>query len=140
MCTVASCLCISVMLGLSVGQLSQIWIKEVSQEALCPCGLGAPSSRDQSRTQSQVQGFCGIESSRTCLGSVETLDGTGQPDESFETLDASAAVMHQLVFAHSSATARREREGSVIQDWYTLSTGPHNSVNTQKSDVLSKYI
>ncbi len=48
MCTVASCLCVSVMLGLSVWQLSQVGIKEVSQEALYPGGLGAPSSRDQS--------------------------------------------------------------------------------------------
>lgn len=56
---------------------------------------------------------------------METLDGTGQPDESFETLDVSAAVVHQLVFSHSSATAgrkKREREGSLSPDQYIFST------------------
>lgn len=99
------------MLRLSVWQLSQVWIKEVSQKALHPGGLGASSSRDQRWIQSQVQGLCGVESGRASLGSVETLDGAGQPDESLETLDGSAAVVHQLVFSHSSATGgRQERE------------------------------
>lgn len=92
------------MLGISVWQLSQVRIKEVSQEALHPGGLGASSRRDQRRIENQVQGLCGAESGRASLGGVETLDGAGQPDESLETLDGSAAVVHQLVFSHSSAT------------------------------------
>lgn len=98
------CLCIKVTLGLSVWLLSQVGIKEVSQEALHPGGLGAHSSRDQRWIQRQVQDLCGAVRSRPSLGGVETLDGAGQPDESLETLDVSAAVVHQLVFGHSSAT------------------------------------
>lgn len=40
---------------------------------------------------------------------METLDGAGQPDEPLEALDVSAAVVHQLVFAHGSATAGGQR-------------------------------
>lgn len=110
MCTAASCLCIKVMLGLSVWLLSQVRIKQVSQEALHPGGLGASRSRDQRWVQSQVQDLCGVvRSSRPGLGRVETLHGAGQPDQSLEALDVSAAVVHQLVFGHSSATVGRER-------------------------------
>lgn len=97
------------MLGLPVWQLSQVGIKEVSQEALHPGGLGVPSRRDQRWIHSQVQDLCGVESSRPSLGSVETLDGARQPDESLETLNVSAAVVHQLVFSHRTATAGRWR-------------------------------
>lgn len=95
------------LLGLSVWQLSHVRIKEVSQEALHPCGLRAPSTGDQLRIQSQVEG------SRPGLGGVETLDGAGQPDESLETLNVSAAIVHQLMFGHGSATAGEERAGRV---------------------------
>lgn len=107
---------ISVLLGLSVWQVG---IQEVSQEALHPGGLGASSSRDQRWIQSQVQDLCGVESSRPSLGSVETLDGAGQPDESLQTLDVSAAVVHQLVLGHRSTAAGRT--GSIC--WSGLSTG-----------------
>lgn len=90
-----------------IRQLNEVWIKEVSQQTLHPAGLGTPSSRDQCWVEGQVHGLCGTECSRASLGSVETLDGAGQPDESLETLDVSTPVVHQLVFSHSSATAGR---------------------------------
>ena len=108
MCAVAPCWSIKVMLGLPVWLLSQVRVKEVSQEALNPGGLWAPGPRHQRWIQSHVQGLCGVES-RAGLRSVETLDGAGQPDEPLETLDASATVVHQLVLAHSSTAAGRGR-------------------------------
>lgn len=109
------------MLGLSVWQLKQVGIKEVFQEALHPAGLGDPSSRDQCWIKSPVHDLCGVESSTPSLGSVETLDGAGQPDESLETLDVLATVVHQLVFSHSSATAGRKEQGvSVSPDQHAL--------------------
>lgn len=114
LCTAASWLCISAMSGLSVWQLSQVGTKEVSQQALYADRLGGFSSRDQRWIQSQVQDLCGDKCSGASLGCVKTLDGTGQPDESFETLDVPAAVVHQLVLGHSSTTAgrgSRQREG-----------------------------
>lgn len=65
------------------------------------------------------------------MGSVETLDGAGQPDEPLETLDVSTAVVHQLVFSHSSATAETQR-----REWdrcfspHQHQVRPHHSVNS----------
>lgn len=117
--SVASCLRISVALGLPVWQLSDVRIKEVSQEARHPGGLGAPSRRGRRRIQVLLQHLCGVERGGAGLGRVETLHGAGQPDESLEALDVAAAVVHQLVLAHSSAAARRRRKG---QDRGTLGT------------------
>lgn len=102
------------MLGLSVRQLSHVRVKEVSEDALHPAGLEAPGSRDQRRIESQIQNLCGVESSGAGLGRVEPLDGAGQPDESLQTLNVFAAVVHQLVFSHSSTAAGRKR-GNVCQ-------------------------
>lgn len=67
------------------------------------------------------------------MGSVETFDGAGQPDESPETLDVTAAIMHQLVFSYRAATAgKREQEA-------TVSPGPHHSISN-KADVLPKIV
>ena len=102
-------------LGLCVGQLSQVGVvKEVPQEALHPGGLGPRSIRDQRRVQTQVQVLSWAEGGGAGLGGVEPLDGARQPDEPLQTLDVSAAVVQQLVFAHSSAAARRRgRDQSV---------------------------
>lgn len=125
LCTVASRLCISAMSRLSVRQLSQVGVKEISQEALHPDWLGGLSSW----IQSQVQDLCGVKCSGASLGSVETLDGAGQPDEPFETLDVSAPVVHQLVLSHSSATAGRWRTRRIPQ-FTSLHNSYLNSVNT----------
>lgn len=133
---------ISAMLGLSVWQLSQVGIKEVSQEALHPDRLGGLSSRDQRWIQSQVQDLCGDKRCGATLGCVETLDGTGQPDESFETLDVSAAVVHQLVLSHSSATAgreSREREGSFSPHQHSILKQSVQSTLRHKASY-SKYM
>lgn len=103
-------------LRLSVWQLSQVGTKEVSQEGLHSGGLGASGCRAQRRVQGQVQHLVGAEGGGASLGGVETLDGAREPDESFETLDVSAAVVHQLVFGHSSATAGRKQEAAVSQN------------------------
>lgn len=102
------------MLRLSVRQLIHVGVKEVSEDALHPAGLEAPDSGDQRWIESQVQDLCGVESNRAGLGRVEPLDGAGQPDESLQTLDVFAAVVHQLVFSHSSTAAGRKR-GNVCQ-------------------------
>lgn len=93
---------VGALLGLSVLLLRQVGIKEVSQEALHPGGLRVPS-----RIQSQAQDPRWVEVIGPGLGRVETLDGAGQPDESLETLNVSAAVVHQLVFGDGSAAAGR---------------------------------
>jgi len=90
--------CIKSSLGLSVLLLSQGGMKEVSQEAVHPAGL-VPSSGDQRC----VQGLRRVELGGPGVGAMEPLHGAGQPDESLEALDVSAAVVHQLVFGHSSA-------------------------------------
>lgn len=87
--------------------MSQVRVKEVSQDVLDLCRLGAPNSRDQHRIQGRVQDLCGVESSRAGLCSVESFDGTGEPDESLQTLDVSTTVVHQLVLGHSPAAAGR---------------------------------
>ncbi len=111
LCAAASRQCISVVSGLSVWQLSHVGIKEVSQEALHV----APRRRDHHWIQSQFQGLGGPEGSRSSVGGVETLDGAGKPDESFETLDVSAAVVHELVFGHSSTTAGRRENRKLVR-------------------------
>lgn len=57
---------------------------------------------------------------------MEALDGAGQPDESLETLDVSAAVVHQLVFGHSSAAAGGWDGGrrKCLLDVCSLNSGP----------------
>lgn len=109
------CWCIGVVSRFFLQQMSQMGVKEVSQDVLDLCGLGAPCSRDQHRIQGRVQDLGGAESSRAGLCSVKTFDGTGEPDESLQTLDVSPTVMHQLVFGHSPAAAGRTNTSDASQ-------------------------
>lgn len=100
----------SLVLGLSVAEPVHVGKKEVSQERLHPITLAVLSSRDQCWIQVQVQNSRRVVVSGACLGSVETFDGTGQPDEPLQALDVSTAVVQQLVFRDRSAAVRREKK------------------------------
>lgn len=126
------------MLGLSVWQLSQVGIKEVSQQALHADRLGGLSSRDQCWIQSQVQDLCGDKRRGASLSCVEALDGAGQPDESFETLDVTATVVHQLVLSHSSAPAGKERTTRTTRIFQLNQSVQSTLTHTMQEEIVRK--
>lgn len=98
-------MCIYMMLRLFIQEMIQIGIKEVSQDVMDMRRLGALPSWNQGWIGRVAQELWRSESSsRTGLRCVKTLYSAGEPDEPFQTLDASTAIVHQLVFSHGSTT------------------------------------
>lgn len=89
--------------GFWLWELSQVGIEEAPQESL-DGWLG----RAQGGIHGEVRHLHRVQSGRAALRRVETFDGAGQPEESLQTLDVAATVVHQLMFSHRTAAAVRE--------------------------------
>lgn len=100
-----------VLSGFGLWELSQVGIEEAPQEA-----LDGRLGRAQGGIRGQARYLRRAQSGRAALRRVETFDGAGQPEESLQTLDVAAAVVHQLVFGHRPAAAVREEQEPL--SWY----------------------
>lgn len=117
-----SCSRVTAFSGFWLWELSQVGIEEAPQKT-----LDGRLGRAQGGIHGEVRHLHRVQSGRAALRRVESFNGAGQPEESLQTLDVAATVVHQLVFGNRPAAAVREEQEPL--SWYQHAKAAHINNN-----------